>query len=231
MENRETRAYVAELLGTFLLVLFICFVVSVNSAGVLNLTDFAVIGLLHFFVLAVLVATLGGISGCHLNPAVTLTVLALRKIKPSEAGVYIILQFAGAVLAALVVKAVLGDQGEPSAYGGVEISDRFDATTLAALVVEALGTFILVWAIVGTAVNRQVEYAPLLIGAALGLAVLAFAPLTGAGLNPARAFGPDFVAGTIDDIGWGTFLLVYFVGPIVGAVGAGSLHHYLIGEE
>src|SRR5262245_44118532 len=100
MENRETRAYVAELLGTFLLVLFICFVVSVNSEGVLNLTDFAVVGLLHFFVLAVLVATLGGISGCHLNPAVTLTVAALRKIKPGDAVVYIVLQFAGAILAA-----------------------------------------------------------------------------------------------------------------------------------
>ena len=71
MEERGTPAYVAEFIGTFFLVLFVCMVVTLNSAGGLGVTDFAVIGLVHAFVLAMLVYTLGGTSGAHFNPAVT----------------------------------------------------------------------------------------------------------------------------------------------------------------
>src|SRR5215210_9040016 len=76
MEPKGTAAYVAELLGTFLLVLFIGFILASNSpaeAGGLGFTDFAVIGLLHAFVLMMLIASLGGVSGAHFNPAVTVT--------------------------------------------------------------------------------------------------------------------------------------------------------------
>ena len=71
MEDREWPAYVAEFIGTFVLVFFICAILSINSAGGIGVTDWAVIGLLHAFVLAMLVYALGGASGAHFNPAVT----------------------------------------------------------------------------------------------------------------------------------------------------------------
>ncbi|HWI21962.1 MAG TPA: aquaporin [Baekduia sp.] len=231
MEDRETRAYVAEFLGTFLLVLFIGFVVSLTTKEGLGFADFAVIGLVHFFVLAMLIATLGSTSGAHFNPAVTVTLAALKKIKPADAVIYILLQVAGAIAAALVVKLLLNDVGKDAAYGGVQISEKLiEGKVLSAFLIELIGTFVLMWAILGTAVTRRTELAPLFIGGTLALAVMALAPMTGAGFNPARAFGPDLVGAILDDVGIGKFLLAYVAGPIVGALLAGFGHQYLVGE-
>ena len=114
MEERGTPAYVAEFIGTFFLVLFVCLVVTLNSAGGLGVTDFAVIGLVHAFVLAMLVYTLGGTSGAHFNPAVTAALAALRKITLIDATIYWLVQLAGAVAAALVTKLLLLDEGRRS---------------------------------------------------------------------------------------------------------------------
>jgi glycerol uptake facilitator-like aquaporin len=86
------------------------------------------------------------------------------------------------------------------------------------MLVEGIGTFFLVWAIVGVAVNPQAfrEWAGLVIGATLGLAVMVGAALTGAGYNPARAFGPDLVSGNFD--GGGRFLLVFVLAPVLGGL-------------
>jgi glycerol uptake facilitator protein len=223
-EERGVPAYLAEFLGTLLLVMFIGFVVTLNSGSGLGYTDFAVVGLLHFFVLAVLIVTLGGTSGAHFNPAVTVTLTALRKIKPSDAVIYILAQVAGAIVGAVIVKLILKNEGEVGSYGGVGFENKFiDGAVFPALVVEAIGTFILMWAIMGTAVSPKtpVSWAPLAIGGALALAVVALAPLTGAGFNPARAFGPDLIGSTLGDVGVGNFLLAYVLGPIVGALAAG----------
>jgi glycerol uptake facilitator protein len=98
------------------------------------------------------------------------------------------------------------------------------------MVVEALGTFFLLWAIIGVAVNPRAtkDWAAFAIGGALGMAVMVFAPLTGAGFNPARAFGPALVSGE-----WGgadTFLLVYVVAPVIGALVAVFLYLQILAE-
>src|SRR3712207_267751 len=85
VDERTPAAYIAEFLGTFFLVFFIVVILSVNSEEGLGYTDFAVIGLLHAFVLMMLIATLGGTSGAHFNPAVTAALAALRKIGPVDA--------------------------------------------------------------------------------------------------------------------------------------------------
>jgi glycerol uptake facilitator-like aquaporin len=92
------------------------------------------------------------------------------------------------------------------------------------MVAEALGTFFLVWAVVGVALNPRAtkEWAALAIGGALGMGVMVIGPLTGAGFNPARSFGPALVSGE-----WGgffDFLLVYTVAPVIGAVAAALLY-------
>ena len=87
--------------------LFIALVLSVQQVRVLGGTDFAVVGLVHVFTLGMLVSALGGTSGAHFNPAVTVTLAGLRKIRLADAAIYIVLQLAGAVAAALVVKLLL----------------------------------------------------------------------------------------------------------------------------
>jgi MIP family channel proteins len=225
VEERGTPAYVAEFLGTFLLVLFVCSVVSVNSAGGLQFADFAVIGLVHVFVLAVLVYSLGNTSGAHFNPAVTVALTALRKITPLDALIYILVQLAGAVAAALVTKLLLMDEGRGVNYGATVVSEKFlQGKPLGAVLVEVIGTFTLMWAIMTFAVNPRGErnLSGLGIGMALGLAVMVFAPLDGAGFNPARSFGPAIVAGEFGDF-W-----VYVVGPAIGAVLAAFAYVFLV---
>jgi glycerol uptake facilitator-like aquaporin len=84
------------------------------------------------------------------------------------------------------------------------------------------------WAIMGAAVNARAEraWAPWVIGGTLGMAVMCIGPLTGAGFNPARSFGPALVADSFG--GGGTFLFVYVAGPIVGALAAGLLYHKIV---
>jgi len=219
IEPRGTAAYVAELLGTFMLVFFICMIVILNSRDGLGFTDWAVIGLVHVFVLALLINALGGTSGAHFNPAVTVTLTALRKITPTDAAIYVILQLAGGVAGALLAKALLKDEGAFVNYAAVGVSPR--TTDLGGFVVELIGTFTLMWAIMAAAVNPRAAkaWAGLSIGLALGLGVMTFGALTGAGFNPARAFGPAVVSGEFG--GAGTFILVYVLAPIVGAFLAG----------
>ena len=228
MEDRGLSAYAAELLGTLLLVLFIGSILS-TAAG-LGVTDFAVIGLLHVFVLGMLVATLGGTSGAHFNPAVTIALAAIRKIKPPDAVIYICMQLIGALLGALIVKLIFKDEGHGS-YGATGVSDKFlQGKNLSGLFVELIGTFALMWAIMGVAVNVRAEkaWAPWVIGGTLGAMVMCFGPLTGAGFNPARSFGPNLVAGGTD---WSQLIVSFTIGPIVGALLAAFAYTAIVLRE
>jgi glycerol uptake facilitator protein len=222
VEAKGWEAYVAEFLGTFFLVMFITTVVSVASG--FHVFDFAVIGLLHAFVLAMLIYTLGNTSGAHFNPAVTVTLAALRKISPVDALVYVIVQLAGGVAGALVTKGLLVDEGRGAHYGAATPSAFISGRGTLAFVVELIGTFVLMWAIMGTAVNPRGErsWAGLVIGITLGFAVMAFGPLDGGSFNPARWFGPAVVDQTFT-AGW-----AYILGPIVGAVLAGITYTALV---
>ena len=230
MEQQNTRALAAELVGTCLLVLFIAMIVIVSGGGTLRV-DMAVIGIGHVLILAALVATLGGVSGGHFNPAVTVTLAALKKFPASSVGPYVGVQLIGATLGALIVKLLLNEPGKLTNYATPAVNKVLLNGDFAGFVIEALGTFVLVAAVVGTAAiakNRS-ALTPLIIGGALGFGVFASAPLTGAGLNPARSFGPALISGEWG--GLGTFLFVYVLGPIVGGLLAGTVVSYLHGEE
>jgi MIP family channel proteins len=227
---RGPAAYVAEFIGTFALVLFITLVVSEfvaaptpaspTAPAVQPFIDWSVIGLAHVFALFFLIQTLAVVSGAHFNPAVTAALAAIRQIRAIDAAIYVVVQLAGGVLGALVTKLILKhlDNAKAVHYGAVKVSDNLDHSIPLGMLVEGIGTFFLVWAIVGVAVNPAAfrEWAGLVIGATLGLAVMVAGSLTGAGFNPARAFGPDLAAGAFD--GGGRFLLVYVLAPVLGAV-------------
>ena len=236
---RGPAAYIAEFIGTFTLVFVVTMVVSLvgraplsdaelaQTGGVQPFVDFTQIGLVHVLVLFFLIQTLAIVSGAHFNPAVTTALAAIRQIRLIDAAIYIVLQLAGGVLGALVTKAILTKDNFPNAdavgYGAPTVSDVLDKSTGLGMLVEGIGTFFLVWAIVGVAVNPRAarEWAGLVIGGTLGLLVMIAAPLTGAGFNPARAFGPSLVASG-EPVG--TFLLVYVLAPVIGALIAAFLY-------
>lgn len=222
-EPRGLPAYYAELVGTFLLVFFICGFLSVSSAGGFDLAGLA---LAHAFVLAVAIYALGGTSGAHFNPAVTFALWSIKKISTPNAIVYVICQCIGGILGALVVLLLFKDVGDAVNYGATAINGEVlqNGSVWLGLLAEAIGTFLLMYAIMGLAVNPRGEaaLAGLGIGLALGVAVMIFGPATGAGLNPARWLGPAVASGRFDDF-W-----IYIVGPLVGALAAATAYRTFI---
>jgi MIP family channel proteins len=226
VQDRGLAAYIAELIGTLILVFAICTVVVLFVATAANAqtgSDFAVVGLVYGIVLFALIATLGGVSGGHFNPAVTIAAAALRRIDPIDAVVYILAQLSGAVLGALLVKAFLLDEGRASHYGAVSISPLLSGN-VAGAGIEAIGTFLLVLAVCAVALNPRArrDWAPLVIGLTLGLDGMIFGPLTGSSVNPARWFGPALIGNHFG----GTW--PYIVGPLVGALAAAGLYRFVI---
>jgi MIP family channel proteins len=226
--ERGPAAFVAEFIGTFALIFFITFTVSLYvkpaTPSFQPFIDFSVIGLVHVLALFMLVQTLAVVSGAHFNPAVTLSLLAIRQIRVADAVIYWLCQFAGGIAAALVTKAIVGHQGAAAHYGAPGVSSSI--TAFGGMCAEAIGTFFLVWAIVGVAVNPTAVrgWAGLVIGGALGLAVMAIGPVTGGSFNPARAFGPALVSHGFSPnaIKW---ILTYVVAAGVGGVLAAFAYH------
>lgn len=228
MKDRGLAAYIAELLGTLVLVMFVGFVVSLfaqtdpaSGTG----SDFAVIGLVHAFGLFMLIMTFGAVSGGHFNPVVTLSAAIQKRIDPVDAVVYILAQLSGAVLGALTVKAIIEDEGSLSGYGSAEVSEALGGN-FGGFLVEMIGTTLLVLVICSVALNPRArqEWAPLAIGATLGFLVMIFGPLTGGSFNPARWFGPALIGDTLE----ASDLVPYVLGPIAGALLATVIYKFVI---
>lgn len=228
-------AYVAEFVGTLLLVFAIGAAVSANSQGGLGFTDFAVIGLVHALTLAVLVASFGRFSGGHFNPAVTISLLAIRKVKPGDAVVYVIVQLLGAIAAAgILALAFTKDLSTIANFGAPSVTKELAAGKngiLGGALIEGLGVFALVTTVVAVAVapGGDRRFAPLAIGLALGAANLVAAPFTGGALNPARAFGPALVGNAFGPTA--VFIVVYIIAPIIGGLIAAILYNGLLGPD
>ena len=228
MQDRGLAAYIAELLGTLFLVFIIGTVVTLfvaSSPEAQTGSDFTVVGLVHAFMLFGLIIAFGAVSGGHFNPAITVAAAIQRRIDPVDAAVYILAQLSGGVLGALLVKGLLLDEGRALGYGNPEVSSllggNFDG-----FVVEGLGTFLLVLVVLAVAMNPRArqEWAPYAIGTTLGFAVMIFGPLTGGSFNPARWFGPALIGDGLD----GSDLLVYVLGPLVGAALAWAVYRFVI---
>ena len=125
MQERGLAAYLAELIGTFLLVFFIVSVVvlfvATGSQAQFG-SDFAVVGLVHAFLLFGLIVMFGVVSGGHFNPAVTLAAAAIKRINPIDALIYMLAQLSGGVLGALLAKGLLIDEGRATHYGAAQVS-------------------------------------------------------------------------------------------------------------
>jgi aquaporin TIP len=214
------RAF-AEFVGTFALV-FIGVGSVLFSGGQLVGIAFA-----HGLVIAVMASAVGHISGGHFNPAVTFGFAITRRMEPVLAAVYIVTQLFASVVAALALRAVFPNEADLG--GGVPRVN--EAVNLgSAVLVEGILTFFLVWVVFATAADPGGAFksiAGLAIGLTITFDILGGGPLTGAAMNPARAFGPELVEGEWAD--W----WVYWVGPLMGG-GIAALAYdllYLRGGE
>lgn len=204
------RRAAAEFVGTFALV-FVgagAVLVAAPDTGAGNLD----VALAYGLVVGVMASAVGHISGGHFNPAVTLGFLVTGRLSPVLAGAYWAAQFVSAVAAAALLKWIFpsdvqGTLGSPAVGPGIEPE--------AALIIEAILTFFLVWVIFATAADPRGTFksiAGLAIGFTITMDILLAGPLTGAAMNPARAFGPELLSNTWDDF-W-----IWYVGPLAGGV-------------
>jgi MIP family channel proteins len=226
VQERGLAAYLAELIGTFLLVFFITSVVvlflSTGEQASFG-TDFAVIGLVHAFLLFGLIVMFGVVSGGHFNPAVTLAAAVIKRISPIDAVIFMLAQLSGGVLGALLCKGLLLDEGRATHYGAASVSPIL-GSNFRGSIIEAIGTFCLVLVILAAVYSKKSikDWAPLAIGTTLGFIVMVGGPLTGGSFNPARWFGPALVGNE-----WGG-VWPYLLGPIVGSLLAAAVFKFVL---
>jgi MIP family channel proteins len=213
VDEADLRRCIAEFVGTFTLI-FIG-----GGAGIVSGQDIVAVALANGLAIGIMVSNLGHISGGHFNPAITLGFLATKRIEARLAVLYWAFQLLGAIVAALILRAIfthaefLGSVPHAPGIGGGK-----------GFLVEIVLTFFLVWSVFATAVDPRGAFksiSGLAIGLSITMGVFVGGPLTGAAMNPARAFGPELV-GRMFGEGW-----IYWLGPIAGGLLAALAYDYL----
>lgn len=219
MNSNLPKQCVAEFIGTFTLIF-----VGVGAIYNLGSVPGGLLGIAfaHGLAIAVMASATGGISGGHLNPAVTFGLLVGGKVNMKTAIPYWVAQLAGATAAALLCISFLGVDAVKG--GTPNLGEKITVTN--GILIEAVLTFFLVFVVYGTAVYA---HAPKLGGLAIGLTVtmdiLFGGPLTGAAMNPARTFGPALAASQ-----WANHI-VYWIGPLLGGAVAGLICGRFLDKE
>ena len=213
------RHFVAEFIGTFALVFVggAAIMIAKDSGSTSGLLEIA---FAHGLILAVMVSALMRISG-HFNPAITIGFLATRRIEPMMAGVYIVAQIMGSIVAAYFLKWTFPFTLFDVTHGGGQ-SLALQVNGAQGFALEAVATFFLVLTVFGTIVDpRSPSIGGLGVGIVITADILAIGPLTGGSMNPARSFGPAVASGFFEA------QLLYWIGPIVGGVAAALLYEHL----
>lgn len=215
IKNPLIRSSLAELVGTFVLVFVGGFAVASNQGVVAA-------ALAHGLILVGLIYVYGHISGAHFNPAVTAGLLVGNKIDLMKAVYYWIAQFAGAIIAAVVLNII----SNGAAKGGQTIGSLTAGSPWSAALFEAVLTFFLVSAVYQAAVyGKAGNLAGVAIGFTLAGAILAGGTFTGASLNPARTLGPALVAGDL------SYAVPYLIGIFAGGIVGGLVHSMVFQPE
>ena len=217
MSVSDNRKYTAELIGTFVLVLM-----GTGSAVIAGkYIGFLGIALAFGLSLLVMAYAIGNISGCHINPAVTISMLVAGKIKAKDAVIYIVVQCIGAVVASAVLYAIaIGNPSYSLAINGLG-QNGYDAASpggynmISALIAEVVFTFIFLMVIHGSTSEKVPKgFAGIPIGFSLALIHIVCIPIDGTSVNPARSLGPAVIVG-------GTALSqlwLFWVAPIIGGL-------------
>ncbi|MBL8133708.1 MAG: aquaporin [Anaerolineae bacterium] len=215
--NELFRASIAEFIGTFMLVF-----VGIFAAGIAGQQGVVVAALGHGLILVGIAYSFGKISGAHVNPAITVSLLIGGKIKIDRAMYYVVAQLLGAVVAA----AVAGVLSSDIVAAGQTKGSLTESAVWTAALFEAVLTFFLATAVWQTAVHgRGGDLAGVAIGLTLAASILAGGVFTGASLNPARTLGPALIAGDL------SYVIPYLVGIFAGAIIAALVHGFILTAE
>jgi glycerol uptake facilitator protein len=234
MEHSLAQRAASETLGTALLVLVgpgsvvATLVLAGDAQPAITGADLLGISFAFGLVIAALVYALGKVSGCHINPAVTFALAVTKRFPWREVPAYMGAQVVGAVLGGLAIWAVFSQAGIDLGMGQTSFNE--DATTWAsAIFAEGIGTFILMLAILGIVDARSPnDFAGLIIGGAVVAIIMVIGPITGASLNPARAFGPELVSAIGDGTThWNQLIPVYVLPGLVGSALAAFAYDFL----
>ena len=216
------KKYVAELIGTFVLVLFACGAAAVLKCDKATFDAAYLLTALAFGLVIVAMAySIGNVSGCHINPAVSIAMWVSKKLSTKDFIGYVVAQFIGAILGAAVLKFLAPD----SSLG---TNSLFNDRVIKSLLVEVILTFVFVLAIIGvTSKESNGAVAGIVIGLTLTLVHIFGIYFTGTSVNPARSFGPALLAGgkALANV-W-----VFIVAPLVGGVLAALVYKFLASEK
>ena len=225
MNQNLPKKCVAEFIGTFTLI-FIGVGAIHNASNPAAGMGLLGVALAHGLAIAVMVSATGGISGGHLNPAVTFGLLVGGKIDIKNSIAYWIAQLAGATAAGFLLLSIYGANGAAIVKDGTpNLGDGISTGT--GIIVEMVLTFFLVFVVYGSAVDaRAPKIGGLAIGLTVALDILFGGPITGAAMNPARTFGPAVAANF-----WANHA-VYWIGPMAGGALAGLIYgRFLIKDK
>ncbi len=217
------KKYIAEFIGSLVLVLFACGVASVSGCtGAVVNTAYIMTAVAFGLVIVAMAYSIGNISGCHINPAVSIAMLVAKKISVKEFAGYVVAQFLGAIAGAGILSYLL------DSTRSLGQNALFDNDIAKSLIIEIILTFVFVLAILGvTSRVANSNVAGLVIGGALTLVHLFGIRFTGTSVNPARSLGPAlFVGGDALADAW-----VFIVAPLVGGVLAAVVYGYLDKEK
>ena len=229
------RKCLAEFLGTAFLVYIGCGTLTASGylahrAG-FTLSDLLGVALAFGLALSVMVYAIGHISGCHINPAVSIALATVKRLSWSEAGAYIGSQLLGGLFGALLVAITFGGTAARAlGYGATDYNTLF-VNYFSACVVEAIGTFFLVFVIMALVLDRRAStaLAGLMVGLTLTLGILVAGAVTGGNFNPARAFGPTLIQMLFGGRYPFGHMFVFFIGPIIGGIAGAFAYEYLSG--
>jgi glycerol uptake facilitator protein len=229
----QAQKFTAEAVGTAILVFIgagsVPLTLLLTGENPFGSAELSTISFCFAFAIFAAVYSVGHISGAHINPAVTIALLATRKIDSLTAGVYIVAQVVGAIIGAVLTYIVLIGN-DPATLGLGAVSYNADTSGIGiALAAEIIGTAILVFTVFGAAVDGRAPagFAGVIIGFIVYGIIILVGPITGAALNPARQFGPNLVEQAIGKATNWDQLVVYIVGPIVGGLIGAFLYQYI----
>ncbi len=219
---QSVKKYVAEFIGTFVLVFFACGTAAVVGCSAENGTGYLLTALAFGLVIVAMAYSIGNVSGCHINPAVSIAMLVSGKLGIKDFIGYVVAQFAGSIAGAA---ALMGFVGKESGLGANAL---YNGEILPSIIIEVILTFVFVLAILGvTSKVSNSGVAGIVIGLTLTLVHILGISFTGTSVNPARSFGPAlFVGGDALSSVW-----VFIVAPLVGGVLAALVYKFLDGKK
>lgn len=221
------KKYISEAIGTMMLTLIACGVASILKCE--SIAGIIATSLAFGLVIIGAAYSIGNISGCHINPAVSIAMTITGKMKTNECIKYIIFQIIGALFGSLILAFCLGsfEALGANSFGGI-IGNGTRITALTALIIETILTFIFVTTILGVTDKKENSHVcGIVIGLTLTLVHLFGIPFTGTSVNPARSLAPAILQGgnALNQV-W-----VFILAPIIGSILASLFYKFILKTE